>query len=326
MPKAKSLVELRNSAKPNSNSDARAAHAQTHTRAIWIALFVTFLWSTSWVLIKIGLGQIPPLLFAGLRYGLAFVIMLPWLLRPASRHELAGLQRNDLVALALLGLVIIAITQGAQFIALAHIPAHTLSLLLSLSTLSIAFLGVLFLGESLRGRQWMGVAVTLIGAFIYFGRLGTVSTFGLAVGVLNLLATSVGAIQGRALNRQAKLSALTVTGVSIGVGSAALLVLGLLTEPWPTLSGREWLIILWLAAVNTAFAFTLWNHTLRTLTAAESGVINNTMLIQIAILAWVFLGERISPLQGLGLLLAAAGTVLVQWKPRNRQAAKTQPN
>ncbi|UYN90024.1 MAG: EamA family transporter [Anaerolineales bacterium] len=326
MSKKKSLVELRDSAKSNSNSNAREQHAQTHTRAIWLALFVTFLWSTSWVLIKIGLGQIPPLLFAGLRYGLAFVIMLPWLLRPASRRELAGLQRNDLVALALLGLVIIAITQGAQFIALAHIPAHTLSLLLSLSTLSIAFLGVMFLGESLRGRQWMGVAVTLIGALIYFGRLGTVSTFGLAVGVLNLLATSIGAIQGRALNRQAKLSALTVTGVSIGVGSAALLVLGLLTEPWPTLSGREWLIILWLAAVNTAFAFTLWNHSLRTLTAAESGVINNTMLIQIAILAWVFLGERISPLQGLGLLLAAAGTVLVQWKPRTRQAAKTQPN
>ncbi len=293
------------------------------TKAIWLTLLVTFLWSTSWVLIKIGLGQIPPLLFAGLRYGLAFVIMLPWLLRPAARRELAGLQRNDLIALALLGLVMIAITQGAQFIALAHIPAHTLSLLLSLSTLSIAFLGVLFLGEHLHGRQWMGVAVTLIGAFIYFGRLGAVSMFGLAVGVLNLLATSIGAIQGRALNRQAKLSALTVTGVSIGVGSAALLALGLLTEPWPTLSGREWLIIIWLAAVNTAFAFTLWNHTMRTLPAAESGVINNTMLIQIAILAWVFLGERITPMQGVGLLLAAAGTVLVQWKRRSAQIPKT---
>lgn len=293
------------------------------TKAIWLALLVTFLWSTSWVLIKIGLGQIPPLLFAGLRYGLAFVIMLPWLLRPAARRELACLQRNDLIALALLGLVMIAITQGAQFIALAHIPAHTLSLLLSLSTLSIAFLGVLFLGEHLHGRQWMGVAVTLIGAFIYFGRLGAVSMFGLAVGVLNLLATSIGAIQGRALNRQARLSALTVTGVSIGVGSAALLALGLLTEPWPTLSGREWLIIIWLAAINTAFAFTLWNHTMRTLTAAESGVINNTMLIQIAILAWVFLGERITPMQGVGLLLAAAGTVLVQWKPRHAHNPKT---
>ncbi|MBX3005843.1 MAG: EamA family transporter [Anaerolineales bacterium] len=296
------------------------------TKAIWQALLVTFLWSTSWVLIKFGLGEIPPLLFAGLRYGLAFVIMLPWLLRPAARRELAGLQRNDLIALVLLGLVIITITQGSQFIALAHIPAHTLSLLLSLSSLSIALLGVVFLGERLYGRQWTGVAISIIGAIVYFGRLGTVSTFGLAVGVLNLLATSIGAIQGRALNRQAKLSALTVTGVSIGVGSAALLVLGLLTEPWPALSLREWLIIIWLAAINTAFAFTLWNHTLRTLPAAESSVINNTMLIQIAILGWVFLGELISPPQIAGLLLTAAGTLLVQWRPRAAQAPKSAAN
>jgi len=34
------------------------------------ALFVTFLWSSSWVLIKFGLEEIPPLTFAGLRYGL----------------------------------------------------------------------------------------------------------------------------------------------------------------------------------------------------------------------------------------------------------------
>ena len=53
-----------------------------HTKAIWQALLVTFLWSTSWVLIKFGLGEIPPLLFAGLRYGLAALILLPWLLRP----------------------------------------------------------------------------------------------------------------------------------------------------------------------------------------------------------------------------------------------------
>lgn len=295
------------------------------TKAIWQALLVTFLWSTSWVLIKIGLGEIPPLLFAGLRYGLAALLLLPWLLRPSGRRELGSLQRSDVLALTLLGLVYITITQGAQFLALTHLPAHTLSLMLSLSTLVIAFLGVLFLGESLRGRQWMGVAVSIIGAFIYFGRLEAAPPLGLAIGALGVLATSVGAIQGRAFNRKTKLSALTVTALSIGVGAAALLALGLVYEPWPSLSVRELLIIAWLAAVNTAFAFILWNQTQRILPAAESGVINNTMLIQIAVLAWIFLDERITPVQGIGLLLAALGTVLVQWKPKTAQIPKTQP-
>lgn len=291
-----------------------------HTKAIWQALLVTLLWSTSWVLIKFGLGEIPPLLFAGLRYGLAALILLPWLLRPSGRRQLASLQRNDVLALVLLGLVMITITQGAQFLALAHLPAPTLSLMLSMSTPVIAFLGVLFLGERLRGLQWMGIAVSIIGAFIYFGRLEAAPPLGLGIGALGVLATSVGAIQGRAFNRKTKLSALTVTALSIGVGAAVLLALAFIYEPWPSLSGREVLIIFWLAAVNTAFAFILWNQTQRILPAAESGVINNTMLIQIAILAWVFLGERITLIQGIGLSLAAVGTALVQLKPKGSSA------
>jgi len=94
------------------------------------------------------------------------------------------------------------------------------------------------------------------------------------------------------------------------------LAAGLASEPFPVLGGQELLLILWLAAANTALAFTLWNLTLRTLTAAQSSVINNTMLIQIAVLAWIFLGERLSGVQIAGLLIAAAGTALVQVGPR----------
>ena len=91
-------------------------------------------------------------------------------------------------------------------------------------------------------------------------------------------------------------------------------------EGWPRPDLQGWLIIGWLAVVNTAFAFTLWNHTLRTLTAVESSVVNNTMTIQIAVLAIVFLGERLGPLQLAGLLLAAAGAAVVQLAPVLRRS------
>ena len=68
--------------------------------------------------------------------------------------------------------------------------------------------------------------------------------------------------------------------------------------------------------INTALAFTLWNHTLRRLTAIESSLINNTMLVQIAVLAWIFLGEPIGARQASGLLLAILGVVLVQLSGR----------
>jgi len=46
----------------------------------------------------------------------------------------------------------------------------------------------------------------------------------------------------------------------------------------------------------------------------ESSIINGTMLIQIAILAWIFLGEGITLQEIFGMAVAAIGAVLVQTK------------
>lgn len=54
----------------------RGGHFMSHTKAILQALLVTFIWSLSWVFIKIGLAEIPALVFAGLRYSLAAFTLL----------------------------------------------------------------------------------------------------------------------------------------------------------------------------------------------------------------------------------------------------------
>jgi drug/metabolite transporter (DMT)-like permease len=131
-----------------------------------------------------------------------------------------------------------------------------------------------------------------------------------------MLTNVVATVVGRELNSARLYSPLQVTTFSMGVGSAALLAAGLLAEGIPSISLRNWAYILWLAAVNTAFAFTLWNHTLRTLTAAESSISTGTMLIWIPILAVLFLGEHITPQQLLGLVAVGAGTLLVQLRGR----------
>jgi len=102
--------------------------------------------------------------------------------------------------------------------------------------------------------------------------------------------------------------------ISMGVGSLVLLTTGILLEKTPVITLQSGLIILWLAVVNTAFAFTLWNHTLRTLTAMESSVINGTMLIWIAIFAVTLLGENITSKEVIGLVLTGIGTLIVQLK------------
>lgn len=286
----------------------------SRTTAILQALLVTFLWSTSWVLIKIGLDEIPALPFAGLRYVLAFGVLLPFALRRAGRAELRALSPADWRRLAALGLVFYSCTQGAQFMALVYLPAQTASLVLSFSPVVVALLGVAMLGERTVPAQWLGVVLYLAGVllFLYPVDLPGGQVLGLAIAAFGLLANAGAAVLGRSVNRSHHLSPLTVTTVSMGIGSMALLVSGVAAQGLPELSGQGWLIVVWLAVVNTAAAFTLWNHSQRTLSALESSVVNNTMLIQIALLAWLFLDESLDVRKLLGLALAAGGVLIVQ--------------
>jgi drug/metabolite transporter (DMT)-like permease len=139
--------------------------------------------------------------------------------------------------------------------------------------------------------------------------------------VVGVLANAASSILGRSVNRDRDLSPFVVAAVSMAVGAIVLLVAGILVEGVPRLNLTHWGIIVLLAVVNTAFAFTLWNHTLRTLSATESSIINNTMLVQIAILAWLFLDERLGGQEIVGMILTAAGALLVQlrWRRVNRR-------
>lgn len=294
-----------------------AAHLpflSAHSLAAAQALFVTFLWSTSFVLVKVGLRDIPALTFAGLRYALAALCLVPLLLRPANRAEVRALSGRQWGSLVVLGLVYYAVTQGAQFVALDYLPAVTVSLLLNFTPVLVAGAGVVLLAEHPTGRQWVGVALSTVGALVYFlpVDLPAGRVFGLAVMCVGLAANAAAAVHGRHVNSGAHASPLVVTAVSMGIGSAVLLAAGLAVQGLPRLSLANWAIVGWLAVVNTAFAFTLWNHTLQTLSAMESSVINNTMLVQIAVLGWVFLDETLTVGEGVGLAVAGFGALLVQ--------------
>jgi drug/metabolite transporter (DMT)-like permease len=291
-----------------------------HLQAVLQALFVTFLWSTSWVLIKIGLEDLPALTFAGLRYTLAFLCLLPFAARSGQLEPLRRLPAKTWARLLLLGLLFYSTTQGAQFVSLYYLPAMTVSLLLSFTTILVALLGIFTLHERPAAVQWAGASLYLVGVFVYFYPLFLPQgeLIGLAVAIAGVLANALSSILGRHVNRSGELEPLTVTVASMGAGGLVLLGAGMAAQGLPRLTLTHWGIILWLAVVNTALAFTLWNHTLRTLSAMESSIINNTMLIQIAVLAWLFLGESLSWCMILGMVLAALGTLLVQIRRQPR--------
>ena len=301
-------------------SHRTALFANTHWLAVLQGLLVAFLWSTSWVLIKWGLVAIPALTFAGLRYTLAWLCLLPIFFH---RGGLATLRRQPARVwglLAALGVLLYALAQGAQFIGLAYLPAITLNLLLAFSPVAVAFAGMVFLGERPTGWQWLGVAISTAGIVLYFypATIPAGQAAGLIAALVCIFANAGAALLGRQMNREATLSPLVITTASMGVGALLMLAGGLAWQGLPALDWRSWAIIAWLAVVNTAFAFTLWNVTLRVLSAFESSIINNTMAVQIPLLAVLILGERLNGQQWLGLGVALAGMFAVQWGRRRK--------
>jgi len=286
--------------------------------AILHAVFVTFLWSTSWVLIKIGLrGNLPPITFAGLRYALASLCLAPFvLLNPIQRAALGKLSWKNWLGLSLLGVVFYTLAQGAQYVSLAYLPAVMVNLMLNLSPVLVGAFALFASQERPTILQWFGILLAAIGVGVYFlpFALKTFAFIGLAMACLGLLANSVASLQGRQANRDGSLSPLLVTFVSMGIGAVLLLWTGLAVQGFGQPTRLDWGIIAWLAVVNTAFAFTLWNNTLRTLTAVESSILNSLMMPQIALMAVVFLGEKLAVKEIVGLVLVGIAVIVVQLK------------
>lgn len=299
------------------SSSASRPHepAARHRTATWTALLVTVLWSTSWVLIRVALdgGSVGPLTLAGARYGLAAVVLAVGVgLRPRLRRQVRAAAGPGIGRIVALGVVFYAVTQGAQFVAIATQPAATTSLLLSATPLLVTAVSMSTLGERPSSRQLAGAAVIVVGAWLYFsGDLGG-TLVGMVAAGLGLVANAVSAVLGRAVNRGSDLDPIVVTTLSMAVGAVLLVATGLVVEGPPRLDGEAVAIVVWLAVVNTAVANTLWNRSLRHLSAVASAGINNTMLVQIALLAWLFLDESPGALGVAGILVTSLGVFLTQ--------------
>jgi drug/metabolite transporter (DMT)-like permease len=236
----------------------------------------------------------PALSFAGLRYGLAFVCLLALVLaRPVSRSSVLALSRWQWLRLSALGLMLYGLTQATVFLGLARLPAVTVTLLLGLTPVLVTVLAIPLLGEVPTSMQRGGVLLSVAGTMVYFGPITLPASQLLAVGVVavGVVAFAAATMLGRLVNRDDGLPALTVTVVTMGIGSGVLFTVAVVHDGVPRLTLSSWLVVWWLAVVNTAVAFTVWNYTMRRLSAMESSLINNTMLVHVAVLAWISLAS-----------------------------------
>ncbi|USG99190.1 EamA family transporter [Thermococcus argininiproducens] len=234
------------------------------------ALLVTFLWSTSYVLIKIGLKDINPLAFAAYRYLLGSSILLLFVLC-SSNISMPAITSKRVLWFFILGFTGYFIAQGLQFVGLYYLPAITVTFILNLTPIFVVILSILFLKETPSAIQIVGITLVILGVKIFFTE--SVLVFNERIGILITLVSGIGwamyMILMRHYLRENHESVISLTAISMGVG--ALMLLGVTASSgYSTMpSLKTWGIILILSIVNTAFAFVLWNHALKYLKAYE---------------------------------------------------------
>ena len=130
-------------------------------------------------------------------------------------------------------------------------PAVTVNLLWSFSSVTVAILGVLFLAERPTLVQWIGIVFATSGAVVYFypAALADYKLAGLLADIIGVFANAFASILGREVNRTGRIHPLIVTVISMGVGALFLLESGILFQGIPRISLMNWAIIAWLAVI-----------------------------------------------------------------------------
>jgi drug/metabolite transporter (DMT)-like permease len=215
------------------------------------------------------------------------------------------------------------LAQGLQFAGLLYLPAVTTSFILNLTPIFVFLLGILFLRERASWLQLFGLAIALVGSFVFFlGKLvPAIELLGVLIVMISGLTWAIYLVITRRIQLADSIGSLKFTTVTMGIGTAGLLLVAAAVEGIRAISYNGLEIILWLSVVNTAFAFLLWNHALKTIRAYELSVLQNSMMVEVAVFAWIFLGEQITPIMFAGMGLVILGIILVQFPALRR----TQP-
>jgi len=282
---------------------------QGRLEALLEALLVTFLWSTSYILTKMGLTEISPLVLVSLRYVVASLVLVPVAVLQGEHRTLDQMAALKLVFLGITGY---SVAQGLQCVGLYHLPAVTVTFILNFTPVIVLILGLAFMKTTPTPRQVSGIVLVIAGAYIYFGGVPADSLTGVIITLVSGFGWATYLVAGRAFFKPGEIGPLGLSAFAMGAGTVFIVGSAWIYEGFTALSPGGWGIVLWLGVVNTAAAFFLWNHALQRVEAFEISIMQNTMLIQIAILSVIFLGERLTASKMLGMAAVFVGVLIVQ--------------
>lgn len=240
----------------------------------WLSLCV--IWGTTWLVIKVGLNDLPPLTYAGTRFLIAGAILSAIIF---ARKIALPRDRQAWLLLATIGALGVALNYGLLFWGELHVSSGLAALLhATIPLIGMFFAHYMLPTERITPAKIFGVVLALAGVGLILlnqvhvkSPLAPLATLGIlfgaaAISFCNVLVKAHGQ----------KLDTLTLAAGQMIFGFPLLLGAGFLTEGNPlqyAWTPKAWLCLLYLAIIGSCVAFMLF------LWLVKNIAVTKTMLI-----------------------------------------------
>jgi len=279
-------------------------------RDLVLLVGITFVWGLNLITSKIGVGQIPPVLFTFLRFAIVAACLVPVL----------RIQPGQMSALVVAALFSGALSYALAFAALAR--ATSVSSVAIASQLGVPFatlLSVALLDEQVRWRRWTGIALSFGGVAI----MGFDPQIGdrwesLAMAIV---AAFLGALGLIGVKKLSGFRPIEIMAWTVWIGLAPLLLFSVRVEQpdWAALGQVSWQA--WAALAFAAFAASMAAHTgyfylIQRYPVASVAPLTTLSPVFSVILGVLVLGDQLSQRILLGGLCTLAGVFIITMREK----------
>lgn len=286
-----------------------------------LALAVMAVWGSNFVVIKLALEHLPPLLLATLRFACAFLPAAFFLKRPAV----------PLSNLAAYGVLIGAGQFGLLFLAMkGNITPGLASLVVQIQVFFTIGLSMRLTGERVRGFQWVALLLATLGLGVILTHSdGSATPLGLGLVITAAFCWSSGNMVSRAAG---KVDMLAYVVWASAFAVPPLFLFALLFEGWPAMvtgvqsaTSTTWAAVVWQAVGNTMFGYGIWGWLMAQHPAATVAPLALAVPVFGIGASALFLGEPLQDWKLLAAALVMGGLTLSLLWPRFAKPAVAVP-
>jgi drug/metabolite transporter (DMT)-like permease len=292
----------------------------TEHRPAWKTLLafaiIYFVWGTTYLAIRVGVQEVPPVLFAAMRFFIAGIVLYTWMIAKGEPSPAA----RQWISASFIAILIFVFDYGLLFWAEKRVPSGVAAVVMATIPVFIAVLEIIFLGtQRLSVRLVLALLIGIAGVAVLMSRSLNLSGAPIdRMGALALIIASISWSFGSVLTRKVELppsKAMSSAAQMLAGGIFLALAAGALGEfrgfQLSSVSRGAWLALLYLIVAGSIIGFTAYVWLIHHESPTKVGTYAYVNPV-VAVLVGYFLGGEALGLRTiLGTLFVLAGVVLI---------------